>query len=130
MELALCEDSTFSYPTHNHVSALTVGLVLDGAVVLTAGTDRRRCEKGDVLILPPYTPHSVETARRYTLLSACVRKERLAGEALVGRAREELAALLQSVRDVDGLGMRSAARWYPVCACAPGRCRGARGLTR
>ena len=36
MELIFCENSTISYPTHNHVSVLTIGIVLDGSIVLTA----------------------------------------------------------------------------------------------
>lgn len=30
-ELIICENSTISYPLHNHISVYTVGLVLQGA---------------------------------------------------------------------------------------------------
>ena len=35
MELVFCENSTISYPTHNHISVLTNGIVLDGSILLT-----------------------------------------------------------------------------------------------
>lgn len=37
IELILCIDSAISYPLHNHVSVLTIGLVLCGAISLTVG---------------------------------------------------------------------------------------------
>ncbi len=37
--LIYCENSTISYPTHNHVSVLTIGIVLDGSIVLTANSN-------------------------------------------------------------------------------------------
>ena len=35
IELIFCKNSTISYPLHNHVSVLTIGIILDGSVVLT-----------------------------------------------------------------------------------------------
>ena len=35
IELIFCKDSTISYPLHNHVSVLTIGIILDDSVVLT-----------------------------------------------------------------------------------------------
>ena len=41
MELIFCENSTISYPTHNHVSVLTIGIVLDGSIVLVANNNEK-----------------------------------------------------------------------------------------
>lgn len=45
MELIFCENSTVSYPTHNHVSVLTIGIVLDGSIVLAADNTVKVYEK-------------------------------------------------------------------------------------
>ena len=45
MELIFCENSTISYPTHNHVSVLTIGIVLDGSIVLATNNNEKVYEK-------------------------------------------------------------------------------------
>ena len=32
IELIFCDNSTISYPLHNHVSVLTIGIVLGGSI--------------------------------------------------------------------------------------------------
>ena len=44
-ELIFCENSTISYPTHNHVSTLTIGIVLDGSILLATNHDVKTYEK-------------------------------------------------------------------------------------
>ena len=39
IELIFCNNSTISYPLHNHVSVLTIGIILDGSVVLTTNKE-------------------------------------------------------------------------------------------
>ena len=74
MELIFCEHSTISYPTHNHVSVLTIGIVLDGSIVLTANSNVKVYEKNQTFIICPYMPHSISTHSSYTLLSLCIDK--------------------------------------------------------
>ena len=40
IELIFCKNSTISYPLHNHVSVLTIGIILDGSVVLKADKEK------------------------------------------------------------------------------------------
>ncbi len=49
IELIFCENSTISYPVHNHVSVLTVGILLDGAIIL-----RKQKLTGEMKPLPYY----------------------------------------------------------------------------
>jgi len=74
MELIFCENSTISYPTHNHVSVLTIGIVLDGSIVLTANNNEKVYEKNQTFIICPYMPHSISAHSSYTLLSLCIDK--------------------------------------------------------
>ncbi|MDE6913150.1 MAG: hypothetical protein K2P35_05575 [Lachnospiraceae bacterium] len=45
IELIFCERSTISYPLHNHVSVLTIGIVLDGSVMLTTAQGAEACTR-------------------------------------------------------------------------------------
>lgn len=52
IELIFCERSTISYPLHNHVSVLTIGIVLDGSVMLTTAQGAEACTRNQVFVLP------------------------------------------------------------------------------
>ena len=59
IELIYCVNSTISYPLHNHISVLTIGIVLDGSVILTTNRDTRTYNKNDTFAILPYVPHSI-----------------------------------------------------------------------
>lgn len=75
IELILCIDSAISYPVHNHVSVLTIGLVLRGSIFLTAGENHYTCRKGSSFTILPYVPHSIEAQGPYSLLTLCISKD-------------------------------------------------------
>lgn len=75
LELIICRQSTISYPKHNHVSVFTIGLVLDGAVELSADRGSPIYQKNGTFIVLPYTPHGINAKSCYTLLSLCISKE-------------------------------------------------------
>lgn len=74
IELIFCGNSTISYPTHNHVSVLTIGILLDGSIVLTTDQDSKVCMKNQMFVIPPYMPHSISAQDSYTMLCLCVDK--------------------------------------------------------
>lgn len=88
-EVIVCRGSTLSYPRHNHVSTLTLGLVLEGAVELATDRGVTVCRENDLFVLPPYAPHSLSAGSPCTLVSLCVRKD------LGPAAAREAAALLR-----------------------------------
>lgn len=92
IELVYCEHATNSYPLHNHVSVMTIGVVLDGAVVLTTDEGTKTCAQNHVFVLPPYAPHSIFASQPYTLLNICIDKTKAAGA-----ARGDVASLLTQV---------------------------------
>ena len=73
-EVIVCRGSALSYPRHNHVSTLTLGLMLEGAVELATDRGTRLCRENGLFALPPYTPHSLNARAPYTLVSLCVSK--------------------------------------------------------
>ena len=74
MELIFCHNSTISYPKHNHVSVLTMGIVLDGQVILTTNQEIKVCRQNETFAILPYVPHSIMAQDSYTLLSLCIDK--------------------------------------------------------
>ena len=76
-EVILCENSTISYPLHNHVSVYTAGLVLQGAFFLGIGTSASICRPGRAFVIPPYRPHFIKAHSPYSLLSLCIAKQEI-----------------------------------------------------
>lgn|GEM_PF-4000230 len=74
IELIFCDNSTISYPLHNHVSVFTIGMVLDGSILLTTNQGAKVYDKNQTFVILPYVPHSISTHDSYTLLSLCIDK--------------------------------------------------------
>lgn len=74
IELIFCKNSTISYPLHNHVSVLTIGIILDGSVILTTNQETKVYKQNETFAIFPYVPHSISTHDSYTLLSLCIDK--------------------------------------------------------
>ncbi|MCI9128220.1 MAG: AraC family transcriptional regulator, partial [Eubacterium sp.] len=74
IELIFCDNSTISYPLHNHVSVLTVGIILDGSVILTTNQETKVYKQNETFAIFPYVPHSISAHDSYTLLSLCIDK--------------------------------------------------------
>lgn len=53
VELIFCNNVAISYPIHNHVSVLTIGIVLDGSVMLTAYNEIKTYKKNQTLLFIP-----------------------------------------------------------------------------
>lgn len=77
IELIFCDNSTISYPLHNHISVLTIGMVLDGSLLLTSNQEVSIYSKNQTFTILPYIPHSISTNENYTLLSLCIEKKLL-----------------------------------------------------
>lgn len=75
IELIFCNHSTISYPLHNHVSVLTIGIILEGSVALTTNQETRVCKKNETFVIFPYMPHSILAHECYTMLSLCIGKD-------------------------------------------------------
>ncbi len=100
MELIFCENSTISYPTHNHVSVLTIGIVLEGSIVLAANNSVKVYEKNQTFIICPYMPHSISAQSSYTLLSLCIDKT-IAEHCSADKIRHDIRALLKSAFNTE-----------------------------
>lgn len=52
IELIFCDNSTISYPRHNHISVLTIGIILEGSLILT--NNQKTKVYGKMKHLPSY----------------------------------------------------------------------------
>jgi len=59
---------------HNHVSVLTIGIILDGSVVLTTNKEARTYKQNETFAIFPYEPHSISAHDSYSLLTLCIDK--------------------------------------------------------
>lgn len=100
MELIFCGNSTISYPTHNHISVLTIGIVLDGSIVLTAGQEGKTYGKNQTFVICPYMPHSITAQNSYTLLSLCIDKN-IAAHCTADEIRNTIMTLLTNVLQTE-----------------------------
>lgn len=100
IELIFCENSIISYPTHNHISVFTIGIVLDGSVVLTTNNEVKTYEKNQTFIIYPYMPHSISAHSNYTLLSLCIAKNVVAS-CTTDKIRSNIMALLMSALNTE-----------------------------
>lgn len=74
LELIFCDNSTISYPLHNHSSVYTIGVVLEGSIILNTNYTAHVYGKSQTFVIPPYVPHSVKGNAAYSLLSLCICK--------------------------------------------------------
>ena len=100
MELIFCENSTISYPTHNHVSVLTIDIVLDGSIVLAANNHTKVYEKNQTFTIYPYMPHSISAHNKYTLLSLCIDKNIVAHHS-TDKIQRNITTLLMSTLNIE-----------------------------
>ncbi len=100
IELILCIDSEISYPVHNHVSVLTIGLVLRGSILLTAGEDHYTCRKDGSFTILPYVPHSIEAQGPYSLLTLCISKNIISNYSK-GEIKNNICHLLAAASELE-----------------------------
>ena len=100
IELIFCDNSTISYPLHNHVSVLTIGIVLGGSIVLTTNNEVKTYEKNQTFVIFPYMPHSISAHSSYTLLSLCIDKNAVTQYA-TDIIRNNAAALLMNALSTE-----------------------------
>lgn len=77
VEFIFCDNSTISYPLHNHVSVFTIGMVLEGSIVLSTNQSSHIYNEGQSFTIFPYIPHSIKANNQYTLISICIHKNSL-----------------------------------------------------
>lgn len=74
IEIVLSNLSKKSYALHNHVSVCTIGIILQGSIILTMSDEKRQYVKDETFAIPPYVPHGILTVEPYSMISICIDK--------------------------------------------------------
>lgn len=72
IEFVLSENIDKHFTSHNHVEHYVISVVMQGAVAVYLKSSELMCHRGDVLIILPYTVHSVHQGKDARLLSMCI----------------------------------------------------------
>lgn len=79
IDIALVNRVNITYPMHTHAEHYTMGIVVDGEIVIETDSDRYICKADNVFTIPVDVPHSIRPANEcfYTMLSFCIHQEYL-----------------------------------------------------
>lgn len=74
LELVLSDDNSKSYDTHNHSNHYIFVLPIYGKVNIQFKNKNIECCENEIIIIPPYIPHSIFQQNKMTFLSFCIGK--------------------------------------------------------
>lgn len=68
------KNATESYPTHTHVSHITIGRIIDGVVRIVCDGQEGLYHAGECFCIMPDIPHAVESVNgtAYSMISVCI----------------------------------------------------------
>jgi len=72
IEFVLSENIDKHFDSHNHAGHYVVSVVMQGVVKVSLEDRESECHRGDMLVIPPYTMHSVYQEKDTRLLSMCI----------------------------------------------------------
>lgn len=99
VEIILCENSNITYPLHNHVSVITIGIVLSGSISLTTKQGTAIYKTNQIFAVHPYEPHSISTDNHYTLLTICIDKNIIHSTPMISIKNDIASALSAAFRN-------------------------------
>lgn len=98
LEIIRLKNKPFNYTEHNHVSVYTIGLVLDGEIMLKCDGCYKHYFPNSFFIVAPYQVHALLLPKTYDLLTICINKNLLdtsVASELLGMISELLSQLSQ-----------------------------------
>lgn len=66
------------YPPHNHVSIYTIGLVIEGHVILRCNNEPAAFGANHFFIVKPYQMHALTLPENYEMISLCIQRKCIA----------------------------------------------------
>lgn len=79
IDIVMLNKVNISYPLHTHGEHYTVGIVVDGEIVIETNAEKLVCKSDNIFTIPMDVPHSIKPARNcsYTMLSVCIHHDYL-----------------------------------------------------
>lgn len=79
IDIVLLKEVHTSYPLHTHARHYTLGIVIDGALLIETAANTYVCNADNLFTIPIDMPHSIKASsdQPYTLLSFCIHQDYL-----------------------------------------------------
>lgn len=79
IDIVLLNKVNTAYPLHTHAEHYTMGIVVDGKIIVETDTDKYVCKADDIFTIPIDVPHSIKpfSDYSYTMISVCIHQEYL-----------------------------------------------------
>ncbi len=79
IDIVLLNNVNTIYPLHTHAEHYTIGIVIDGNIIVDTDTDKYVCKSNDIFTIPIDVPHSLKSVNDsiYTMLSLCIHHDYL-----------------------------------------------------
>ena len=79
IDIVMLNKVNTAYPLHTHAEHYTMGIVVDGEIIVETDTDKYVCKVDDIFTIPIDVPHSIKAFSdySYTIISVCIHQEYL-----------------------------------------------------
>lgn len=79
IDVVLLNNVYTAYPLHTHAEHYTMGIVVDGEIIIETTTEKNVCKSDNIFIIPMDVPHSIQpsSGSSYTMLSVCIHQDYL-----------------------------------------------------
>ncbi len=95
-----------SYPIHTHAQHFTIGIVINGEILVQTNSDKFICKADNIFTIPTDTPHSIKPNNdcSYTMLVFCIQQDFLLNsnpETIEAILKENLNQILHENQNID-----------------------------
>ena len=79
IDIVMLNKVNTAYPLHTHAEHYTMGIVVDGEIIVETDTDKYVCKADNIFTIPIDVPHSIKpfSDYSYTIISVCIHQEYL-----------------------------------------------------
>lgn len=79
LDIVLHNKVNTAYPLHTHAEHYTIGIVVDGEIIVKTNTEKFVCKSDSIFTIPMDVPHSIKpfSDYSYTMLSFCIHQDYL-----------------------------------------------------
>ena len=77
IDIVFLNNVNMEYPLHTHAQHYTVGIVVDGEIIIETNTEKRVCKADSIFTVPVDVAHCIKPVENgsYSMLSFCIHQE-------------------------------------------------------
>ncbi len=79
IDIVLLNKVNTTYPLHTHAEHYTMGVVIDGEIIVETNVEKYVCKSDNIFTIPMDVPHSIKSFSNstYTMISFCIHEDYL-----------------------------------------------------